>query len=269
MRRGWLVVAGAWMLAGCATAGVPVAEHDDLIAATVLALDGDGTAPGAYAAISTTPINPGAFASWFGQGEAADEVADTVPPGSAYVAVSASTGCRAPTGVEVSRNGADLVVGFTGGEDHEECYRPVGPVAYLAVPPAAVEGVRTVNGERPVAPAGPGELLGNLSLGTGQLEPVVPAELGTDAAEALRAHLIAARPGLAAEVTTALGRTTREGTRVFAFVGRACEGAGAVLLLGHEHVTAEWTGPAGCKGYFLAAFAVAADDVPEGATLSG
>jgi hypothetical protein len=263
-------------IVACVLAGCSVARESggDEVGATVLAMDAGGWAPGTFAALSDSPIHLGAFASWYGWGaQDFKETTDEAPAGSAYLAVTASTGCRAPEGVEVSRVRDDLVVVFTGGVDHEECVRAVGPGAYLAVPADAVAGVRTVNGEPLLDPAGPGELVDLLPLGTGRFDPVAAAEFGTDALATFRAGVIAARPGHADEVTAALDMPVPDGRRGFAFVVPGCDVEDVVLVVGPDHVkadAAEPGTPVACEvfEYFLATFAIDTDQVPEGATPS-
>jgi hypothetical protein len=268
-----LVAAGivAFVLAGCSGPG---RAGGDPVNTTVLAMASGGWAPGTFAALSDSPIHLGAFTSWYGWGtEDFEELTDEVPRGSMYLAVTASTGCRAPDGVEVSRNRDDLVVDFTGGVDHEECVRAVGPGAYLAVPADAVAGVRTVNGKPLLDPAGPGELVDHLPLDTGRFDPVTPAEFGTDALATFRAGVIAARPEHAAEVTAALERPVPEGKRGFAFIVEGCSVEDVVLVVGPDHIRAEAVDPettVACEEseHFLSTFVVDTERVPEGATPS-
>ena len=266
-----VVVAGACLLAGCSVSREAGSVPVD---ATVLAMDAGGWAPGTFAALGDSPIHLGAFASWYGWGgEDFDEETDEVPAGSAYLAVTASTGCRVPEGVEVSRIGTDLIVVFTGGIDREECVRAVGPAAYLAVPADAVSGVTTVNGESLLDPAGPGEVVDFIPLGTGPFDPVAPAEFGTDAFAAFRAGVLAARPAFADDVTGALDKPVPDGKRGFAFAVQGCAVEDVVLVLGPDHVTAEEVPPetpVNCDAaeYYLTTFVVDTDRVPEGATPS-
>lgn len=267
------MVALAGVLAGCAATG-PVSVPGDPVEVTMLAMAAGGSAPGRYAAVSEDPIHLGAFASWYGRGADGEdfaEVTDEAPPGSAYLAVTDTTGCRVPERVEVTRAGTDLVVRFTGGTDREECVRQVGPGAYLAVPAETVEGVRTVNGKPLLAPAGPGALVENVPLDVGRFDPVTPAEFGTAAADELRTAVIAARPNHAEEVTAALDWTVPPGKRMFAFVVSGCLVEDVVLVLGPDRITAATIRPeipvdCDAAAYFLTTFVVAADDVPEGAT---
>lgn len=279
MKRMGLVVVGALagVLAGCGDPATPQGDPAQPVEVTVLAMDAGGWAPARYVVLSDSPIHLGAFASWYGRGADAEhfeETTDEAPPGSVYLAVTGNTGCRVPEGIKLFREGDELRFLFVGGADYEECARHVGPSAYLALPADAVEGVRTVNGEVPRDPAGPGKLVDNVPLGAGRFDPVPPAEFGTDALAALRAGVLAARPRHADEVTEALDRPVREDERVFAFVVQGCQVADAVLVLGPDHVTAEAVQPetrVNCEApeYNLVTFTVAADDVPEGATLSG
>ena len=268
-----LVAAIACMLTGCAEAAEPQGERVEV---TTLAMNAGGWAPGTFAAVSESPIHLGAFASWYGggaDGEDFAEVTDKAPPGSAYLAVTDNTGCRTPEDVQVSRNGDDLVVRFVGGADHDTCVRAVGPGAYLAVPAAAVEDVRTVNGKRLLDPAGPGTLVDNVALDAGRMDRVAPAEFGTEAATTLRDKVIAARPNNAEAVTTALGKPVPDGKRMFAFVVSGCIVEDAVLVLGPDDITAETIEPevpvdCDAPAYFLTTFVVDTADVPKGITLA-
>lgn len=276
-----IVVTLGCVLSACARAvpGAPDRDRGGEIRSTLLALDADGSAVGGHAAMSDEPVHLGAFAGWYGQGDSDNNSDDgdgdgEAPAGSTYVVVTGSTGCRVPAGVEVSRAGADLVVRFAGGVDRPECVRPIGPLAYLAVPGDAVAGVRTVNGERPLDAAGPGLLVDFVSLGGRALAPVTPAELGTAAAVALRDRLVAASPEHAAEVTTALSRPVADGRRAFAFVPQGCVATGAVLLVGQDRITADLIEPevpvaCDAPASFVATFVVDAGRVPESATLGG
>lgn len=269
------VVAGvvAFALVSCGVSR-EAGGGDEEIDATLLAMAAGGWAPGTLAALSASPIHLGAFTSWYGWGdEDFTETADEAPAGSAYLAVTARTGCRAPDGVEVSRAGDDLVVEFTGGVDHEECVRAVGPGAYLAVPADAVAEVRTVNGEPLLDPAGPGELVDLVPLDTGRFDPVGPAEFGTGELATFRAGVIAARPEHAAEVTAALEKPVPDGRRGFAFVVKGCDVKELVLVVGPDHIRAdavEPPTPVNCEEteFFLATFVIDTDRVPERATPS-
>lgn len=270
-----LAVAGvvAFALVSCGVSREAGGDEDE-IDATLLAMASGAWAPGTLAALSDSPIHLGAFTSWYGWGdEDFKETADEAPAGSAYLAVTASTGCRAPDGVEVSRAGDDLVVNFTGGVDHEECVRAVGPAAYLAVPADAVAGVRTVNGEPLLDPAGPGENVDLVPLDTGRFDPVGPAEFGTDELATFRAGVIAERPEHAAEVTAALEKPVPDGRRGFAFVVKGCDVKELVLVVGPDHIRADEVEPAipvNCEEteFFLATFVIDTDRVPERATPS-
>jgi hypothetical protein len=245
------------------------------LAAEVLAFEPQGYAPRAYAAISTTPIRPDAFAGWFaGAGSLENEPAERkAKPGTTYVAVTASTHCRVPESVEVTRAGTDLRVTFEGGADREECYRAVGPLAVLALPDEQLpgeqlRGVRTVNGAAPVGAGGPGRLADFVPLRAGRL-PAAAAELGDTAA--LRSTLAAAGVDVSGAVATALERTVATGERGFAFVLTGCAETSAVLLIGHDTITADLTGGDGAvcdaPAYFLATFVADADHVPPRAEL--
>lgn len=274
-----LVVVGAvaGLLAGCTDPGTPQGDPEWPVEVTVLAMDADGWAPDRYVVLSDSPINLGAFASWYGRGadgEEFDEVTDEAPPGSAYLAVTGNTGCRVPEGIEMFRKGDDLRFVFVGGTDRQECARHVGPGAYLALPADAVDGVRTVNGEPLLDPAGPGTQVDFVPLGDSGLDPVAPAEFGTDALNVLRRALLTARPDHLEQLSAALDRPVPDEKRMFAFVVSGCAIEGAVLVLGPDHITADGLYqevPVDCEvaAHYLVTFEVAADYVPEGATLSG
>jgi hypothetical protein len=275
VKRIGLVVAGAvaCVLAGCTGTAEPPGERIDV---TTLAMNAGGMATGSFAAISASPIHLGAFASWYGWGADDanfEEVAARAPDGSAYLAVTSQTGCREPEGVEVHRDGDDLAVRFVGGTEHETCERPVGPGAYLALPTGAADGVRTVNGKPLLDPAGPGEPVDFLPLGDSRLDPVMPAEFGTDALNVLRRELFAARPDHAEQLSAALDRPVPDGRRMFAFVVSGCAIESAVLVLGPDHITVDGVYPkmpVDCESasQYLATFEIDADDVPKGITLA-
>lgn len=267
MARIWIAVAAVLVLTACGdTAGTPRPARD-VLDVDVVTLDADGSAPGRYAALSESPVDLRAFAGWWGgatDGEIGTEP-DPAPArtGTTYLAVTDSTRCRVPTAVEVRRTGDDLVVTFAGGTDREECYRAVGPIALLGLATSDVRGVRTVNGEVPREPGGPGRLTHLVELGTGEFAGLAPAELGaTDE--------LARRLGDDAAV---LAEPVPAGERGFAFVLTGCAETGAVLLVGHEKITADLTGgedtDCDAPGYFLATFAIPASAVPPGAVLDG
>lgn len=276
VKRIGLVVAAAiaGVLTGCTESAEPNGDPRRPVEVTTLAMDADGWAPGRFAAVSDKPIHLGAFASWYGRGaDSFEEVTDEAPPGSAYLAFASLTGCRVPEGVEVHRDGDDLEVRFVGGTEQDECVRHLGPGVYLAVPADAVDGVRTVNGDPLRAPAGPGELLDFVPLGDSGLDPVPPAEFGTDTFTGTRAALLTARPDHAEQLSAALDRPVPDGRRMFAFVVSGCAIESAVLVLGPDHITVDGVYPkmpVDCEApsHYLATFAVDADDVPQGATLA-
>jgi hypothetical protein len=118
------------------------------IPARVIAFASDGSSPAPAATISDHPTGLTDL-GWRPLSGDADAPLPPPEPGHAYLALTASTGCRTPTAVEVRRVEDDLRVAFTGGEDHPECVRPIAPAALLDLAPADVAGVRTVNG-RPI-----------------------------------------------------------------------------------------------------------------------
>ena len=130
-----------------------------------------------------------------------------------------------------------------------------------------VRDVATVNGETPLAAAGPGEPVDFVPLGTGDFDDIAPAELGVGAAQAM-----AVRLGGSEDALAALGQPVPDGRRGFAFVRSGCAETGAVLLVSHETITAELTGgeDTNCDApaYFLLTFTIARDDVPPAAELS-
>jgi hypothetical protein len=270
MRRSLAAVAFVLLTTACGAsrAGTPESPSEprpSSLEAEVLAFEPQGSAPRPYAAISTTPIRPDAFAGWFaGAGSLTDEPAEhPAEAGTTYVAVAASTKCRVPESIEVTRAGTDLRVTFEGGTEHEECYRAVGPLAVLALPSDQLRGVRTVNGAAPVGAGGPGRLADFVPLRTGRIEAAAAA-LGDTAA--LRSALSAGGVDVSGAVAAALDRTVAAGERGFAFVLSGCAETSAVLLVDHDTITADLTGGDGkvCAkpAYFLTTFLTNADQVP-------
>jgi len=273
MRRSLPAVGLLLLATACgqdARPGAPL-PNPDPITTEVLAFEPQGSATKPLAAISTTPIRLDAFAGWFAGAGSLETPAEERPaePGTTYVAAAASTNCRVPESVEVSRAGADLRVAFEGGTDHQECVRAVGPLAVIAIPSKDMRGVRTVNGAAPVAAAGPGRLADFVPLGTDRIRAGA-AELGDT--EALRSELAAAGVAMSGAVATALDRTVAAGERGFAFVLSGCAEKSAVLLLAHDTISADLTGGAGtmcdAPAYFLVTFVAQADLVPAAAVLS-
>jgi hypothetical protein len=123
------------------TASPPLPAH-------VITFASDGSSPAPAATISDHPTGLTDL-GWRPLSGDADAPLPPPEPGHAYLALTASTGCRTPIAVEVRRVEDDLRVAFTGGEDHPECVRPIAPAALLDLAPADVAGVRTVNG-RPI-----------------------------------------------------------------------------------------------------------------------
>ena len=68
-----VAVALVCVLAGCAEAGKPVGVPGERVEVTTLAMDAAGSAPGAYAAVSESPVHLGAFTSWYGRGADAED----------------------------------------------------------------------------------------------------------------------------------------------------------------------------------------------------
>jgi hypothetical protein len=278
MTRTLLGLAVLVLVAGCGTnvanspqpttSPRPAAKE---LPAEVLSFQPDGSAPKRLAAISDAPIRLDAFAGWYAGAETLGKLPEEGPakPDTSYLAATDATGCRTPDAVRVTRSGTDLVVKFTGGTDHPECLRPVGPVAYLALPAAELSGVRTVNGQPPVDAAGPGKLVDFVPLGPVRLGPAA-AELGNTAA--LRTRLSAAHVYLAGDVQTAVDRKPAASERGFVFVLTGCQEKSAVLLVSHQRITADLvrTDRIACAApeYFLATFTAPTANVPDGAVLT-
>lgn len=166
-------------------------------------------------------------------------------PGRSYVLVTDSTGCRERGGAELWREGDDLSVRFTGGgEELEECARPYTAVAQFEVDQAALDGVRTVDGEQPVAGTGPGTRIAFLRIGT--LGPdarrIAPAELRGTTGQTMYDALRRAGARDLAKARAALLREPAAGHRSFGFVRTGCAETGARLLLSRTYLTAQLTG---------------------------
>lgn len=241
--------------------------------ATVVAFDPDGFARAGFAALSDQPVDLRAFGGWFGGASDLPEPDVDPQPGMTYVAASGSTGCRTPERAELERVGDDLRVSYIGGQDHAECYRPVGPVVQFAVPTEDVRGVRTVNGEPPRAATGPAELEQFVGLGTITARIALqPAELGEPSARTLASALRRAGAQNLDEATSALTAAPPSGSRSFAFVLVGCAEDGAMLLVGNR-IDATLTGGenTNCDAAvsFLATFSVPSDAVLKHAELGG
>jgi hypothetical protein len=238
---------------------LPYSAPTGTTAAEVVEFTPDGWATQTVGAVSDEPIMLGRFGGWWGKAQRSDGARPAPQPGRTYVAVGASTRCRRPTGVEVTRAGDDLRVEFTGGDELPECLRPYGPAAVVSLPAATVAGVRTVNGLAPVSADGPGTLTGFVPVRDGS----GAAELGRDVSGLLL-------PDPSPEAAAALATTPAAGQRGFAFVVTGCRATGAVLLVARDRVSAEPTGGEGVTCYlperYLATFTVAGDDVPPAAT---
>lgn len=270
MARIWVVLALVLAVTACGNRTEPTGPSPgslEPLDVRVVSFDPGGSAPGEYAALSTEPIDYLAFASWFGGGSeqmSSDEHDQEVraKPGTTYLAVTDMTKCRTPEEVKVRLEGTNLVVAFAGGTDHEECVRAVGPSAVLALRTDQIKDVRTVNGNRPLDPAGPGKLEKLVELGTEDYGDLPPAELGDTEAMAAR---FADKP----EALAALAAEVPAGHRGFAFVRGGCAETGAVLLVTHGELTAELTGgeQTACdqQNFFLVTFTIAEENVPEGA----
>lgn len=261
-----LPILAVLVLAGCGTeSGQPGPRPgSDQLPAEVLAFNPDGAAHDTFVTISDEPFHWPAFLGWWGGDDpGSDLVADE--PGMTYVAATGMTGCRAPEGVRVTRSGPDLTVEFTGGVDHENCFRAVGPSVLLALRSADMEGVRSVNGHEPQDPAGPGRLTEFVPLGAGLDLAESGHELGLDP---LYASLEAAGANNLAEARAALEAPVPAGAHGYAFVAAGCAETGAALVIG-DPITVELTGgedtDCDAPAYFLATFEVPAEYVPEGA----
>jgi hypothetical protein len=269
MARIWAVLALALAVTACANKPPADPKPQDPLEVKVLSFNPDGAAPDQYAALSTKPIDYRAFASWFGEGTTTptnDEHSEKVEPkpGTTYLAVTDMTKCRTPEDVTVTLNGSDLVVEFTGGTDHPECLRAVGPSAILALRTEQVDNARTVNGKAPLDPAGPGKLENMVELGTKDYSTVPPTELGNT-------ETMTARFANAPKALAALEERVPPGHRGFAFVRSGCAETGAVLLVSFSTLTAELTGgentACGQRNFFLVTFTIPEKNVPEGAEL--
>src|SRR5689334_4382776 len=92
-----LVLLTASVLTACGSANGPASPPSgETVPAEVVFFDPGGSAPGQLGAVSDHPIDVGAFAGWYGGAGAppSDEIA--AKPGTTYVMVTGSTGCRAP-----------------------------------------------------------------------------------------------------------------------------------------------------------------------------
>ncbi|HEY7595044.1 MAG TPA: hypothetical protein VH969_17965 [Actinophytocola sp.] len=275
MRTTALAVAVLLLATACGQprAGSTPRPEAERLRAEVIAFEPQGSAPKRFGAISEDPVRLDAFAGWFGGSGSLQQAPEErrAEPGTTYVAATDSTGCRVPESVEVTRAGTDLRVRFLGGTDHPECVRAVGPLVHVAVPAEDVRGVRTVNGQAPVAAAGPGRLADFVELGTVRLSPAA-AELGdAEAMGRLRARLAGGGVDLSGATGSALTRTVPAGQRGFAFLLAGCQETSAVLLLSHGKIAADLTGGDEVRciapAYFLATFTVPDDLVPKGAVL--
>lgn len=268
-------------LVAAACGGKDVPQPGGSIESTAVVFAADASAPADMAAVADEPIDLRALAGWYAVGRTArlwdddGRLRGIEPgplkgePGKAYVVATAGTGCRLTTGTEVSRDGTDLRVRFTGGTDHPECVRAYQAVAQVAVPAAAIDGIRTVNAKSLLGPAGPGRLTAFVPLGSLRGRPETPAaELP---ATRLYDVLRTASALNLDKAKVALDARPAQGQRSFAFVLSGCANSGAVLLVSPKLVTAALTGEreAVCDAaaYYLAVFTIDSDRVPQEAVV--
>ncbi|MEV6391203.1 hypothetical protein [Nocardia xishanensis] len=156
MRRTALLVVsviGILLTAGCeaATNAGPSGER---VAADVVEFDPNGLYGSPFAVIIDSQESARAFADWFTARVHSNPPEVVRDPGrltgferSAYLAVVALTGCRAPVSTELHRAGNDFHPAMLGGTDHPECYRPYTPFAVYEIPREVSAEIATVNGE--------------------------------------------------------------------------------------------------------------------------
>jgi hypothetical protein len=258
-------------------ANEPARSRGETVRADLVSFDPGGHATRALGAISETPVDMGAFQSWFGAGATSSDTVGT-RPGVSYVVVTGVTGCARPTGAELVRAGDDLTARFSGGEqdpsEQAGCAREIGPVAQFAVRPDLLRGVRTIGGRPPMDPIGPGHRRELVRLGPAPIaDDVRPAELGTDGTGPLLHALESAGSTNLDQARQALGAQPGAGRRGFAFVLTGCAPDGAVLIVQQRSLTAKLTGDSANRcvaaAYFLATFTIDRADVPPGAVLGG
>ena len=190
-------------------------------------------------------------------------------PDRSYVQVTATTGCRLADSAELTRDGDDLRVRFTGGQDHEECVRPYNALARFELATAQVEGVKTVLGKEPLPGAGPAKLTGFVQLGPISRASIDPVELRGNAGQTLYAALQHARASNLGKARVVLQRTPTAGQRAYAYVLTGCAETGAQLIVDSRVLRAELIGDKTvcvAAAYFLATFEIPAKLVPAGAT---
>ncbi len=268
-----LPVIAVLVLAGCGTESGPSVPPpgSELLPAEVLAFAAPGANKDIRAVeISDEPILWPEFAGMWG--DQYREKADAPvagEPGMTYLAVAASTSCRVPLDVRVTRTGPSLSVEFTGGVEPETCAAPYAPSVLLELRSTDMEGVRSVNGLAPAEATEPGELTAFVPLGAG-------LDLDESASELrfgpLYGELEAAGANNLPEVAAALDADVPSNFLGLAFVMAGCAETSAVLVIDHP-LRAELTGgeDTNCDApqYFLATFQVPAEYVPEGAVPGG
>jgi hypothetical protein len=262
-----LPVIAVLVLAGCGTESGPSVPRpgSELLPAEVVAFAASGANTDIEVVeISDEPILWPEYAGrWGDEYSEKEPVADE--PGMTYLAVAASTGCRVPLDVRVTRTGPSLSVEFTGGSEPETCAAPYAPSVLLALRSTDVEGVRSVNGLAPAEATGPGELIAFVPLGAGLDLDASGSELRLDP---LYTSLEAAGANNLAEAKAALETDVPDDFLGLAFVLAGCAETSAVLVI-DKPLRADLTGGenTNCDApeYFLATFEVPAEYVPEGA----
>jgi hypothetical protein len=278
LKRGLIALLAAVLVTGCAgRADDPEPVGGTEIEAEVVSFSGDAYTPPGFVSVSDHPVDLRGLAGWFAvkrpggfwrdDGEPRWPGDDKPVPdvdGKSYVVAGGGTGCRLSSGAELYREGDDLRVRFTGGQDRPECFRPYAAVVQFAVPEAAVAGARTVLGDVILPGTGPGRPVAFVPLGTLRGFPeIAPAELAKPAMyDAMRQ---AGAMNLD-QVKAAVQREPRSGSRSFAFVLTGCAETGAVLLVSPKLLTADLTGGEGtvcdAAAYFLATFEIDSEHVP-------
>lgn len=169
-----------------------------------------------------------------------------------YLAIVASTGCRAPTRAELRRVGNDLRPELIGGIDHPECVRAYTPFVVYRIRRTDVDGVTTVGGE-PADRDGPAELVARIEFGATPPPDLAPREI-TDPADrtALADELARAGiPGTAQIPETLSGPSALqakygpEDIRRYAFPLRSCPHEIAALRITPTELRAQAVTPPG------------------------